>query len=300
MRGADHAELRAFVTVVEHRSFTRAAAHLGMSPSALSQTIRNLEARLQTRLLNRTTRSVAPSEAGERLLARLLPALRDLDAAVEQLSELRGVAAGRLRINTNRFAAVHCLAPLAAPFLKSHPEIQLEIVVDDRLADIVAGGFDAGVRLGEKLERDMVAVKLGGELRMIAVASPAYCAANGVPNSPRDLTHHHCLNSRWPTNGALYRWEFERDGEALEITVNGPLIADDADVLTRAARDGLGIAYLFEQEVAEFVASGDLIPLLQEWSPTFPGLFLYYPSRQHMHPPLRAFLDFAGASGIRR
>jgi DNA-binding transcriptional LysR family regulator len=296
MRGSDIAELRAFAAVCEHRSFTRAAAHLGMSGSALSQVIRRLEERLGTRLLHRTTRSVAPSEAGERLLAGLLPALRDLEAAVLSVAAREGAPSGRLRINSSRLAALHHLAPLIGPFTQSYPEISLDIVIDDTLIDIVAGGFDAGIRLGESLDRDMIAIPLGGPLRLVAVASPDYCARHGRPQTPHDLLEHRGLNTRWPTDGSPYRWEFERNGQELEIAVPGQVISNEAEMLVRAACDGAGIAYVPEPLVAGLIASGKLIHLLADWSPPFPGFHLYYPSRRQMLPALRAFIDFATAA----
>jgi DNA-binding transcriptional LysR family regulator len=296
MRGSDIAELRAFAAVCEHRSFTRAAAHLGMSGSALSQVIRTLEERLGTRLLHRTTRSVAPSEAGERLLAGLLPALRDLEAAVLAVTARDDAPAGRLRINSNRMAALHHVAPLIGPFTQAYPGINLDITVDDTLVDIVAGGFDAGIRLGESLDRDMVAVRLGGPLRLVAVASPDYCARHGQPAEPRDLLRHRGLNTRWPTDGSPYRWEFERDGQELEIAVPGQVITNEAEILVRAACDGAGIAYLLDRQVEPLIASGQLVHLLPDWSPPFPGFYLYYPSRRQMLPALRAFIDFATAA----
>ncbi|MEI5665273.1 LysR family transcriptional regulator [Bosea sp. CCNWLW174] len=295
MRGNDVAELRAFAAVCEHRSFTRAAAHLGMSGSALSQVIRTLEERLGTRLLHRTTRSVAPSEAGERLLTGLLPALRDLEAAVLAVSARDGTPAGRLRINSSRLAALHHIAPLIGPFTRAYPGISLDITVDDTLIDIVADGFDAGIRLGESLDRDMVAIRLGGPLRLMAVASPSYCARHGRPTTPHDLLRHRGLNTRWPTDGSPYRWEFERGGEELEIAVPGQVITNEAEILVQAACDGAGIAYLLDRQVEPFIASGQLIHLLADWSPPFPGFHLYYPSRRQMLPALRAFIDFATA-----
>jgi DNA-binding transcriptional LysR family regulator len=290
MRGSNYAELKAFAAVVEHGSFVRAAAHLGMSPSALSQIIRRLEERLGIRLLNRTTRSVAPSEAGARFLDRLIPAFADLDAAVADIRSLRDTPSGLLRINMTRMAAMHYLAPLIGPFLNSYPDITLDIVVDDKLVDIVASRFDAGIRLGEKVEKDMIAVRISGELRQVAVAAPSYLARFGTPATPHDLRHHRCINFRWPTDFSLYRWEFERDGEALEVAVEGPLIVNEPELVTSAVVDGVGIAYLFTHQVESLIAAGKLVHLLQEWSPAFPGFFLYYPSRRQMPPPLRAFL----------
>lgn len=293
MRGSDFAELRAFAAIVEHGGFARAAAHLGMSASALSQTLRNLETRLGVRLLNRTTRSVAPTEAGAQMLARLLPAMEEIDAAVAQAVARRQNPSGRLRLNVTRVAALHYLAPLIAPFHRQYPDIVLDLSIEERLVDIVAGGFDAGVRLHEKLAKDMVAVKLGGEVRMRVVASPAYLARYGRPLTPEDLRQHRCLNYRWPTNGNLYRWEFERDGVKRDIAVEGPVIVDEPEVLVRAALDGAGIAYLFEQQIATGLADGRLLPLLDAWTLPFPGFYLYYPANRQTPRPLRAFIDFA-------
>jgi DNA-binding transcriptional LysR family regulator len=295
MRPSDYAELRAFAAVVRHGTFTRAAAHLGLSPSALSQTVRNLEERLSTRLLNRTTRSVAPTEAGQRLAERLLPVLDDLDAVMSAAAP-DGAPSGRLRINAHRFAALHIVAPLVGAFLARFPKVALDLVVEDALVDIVAQGYDAGIRLGERLEKDMIAVPLGGDLSSAVVASPGYLAAHGVPRHPRDLARHLCIGMRWPSTGGPYRWEFERGREELRIPVAGPFVCDEPEVRLRAAADGLGLAYVFEHEAAPFLASGQLLRVLEDWTPPFPGCFLYYPSRRHMAPALRAFIDFAKAA----
>ncbi|EJJ27192.1 LysR family transcriptional regulator [Rhizobium sp. CF142] len=294
MRGSDYAELRAFAAVAEHGNFARAAARLGISASALSQTIRTLEERMGIRLLNRTTRSVAPSEAGQRLLSRLLPALADLDQAVADVSALRDTPAGLLRINAPRVAIGHGLAPLIAPFHAAFPDIVMDIIVDDKLSDIVADRFDAGIRLGEMVEKDMVSVKLGGEMRLVVVASPDYIARHGMPDTPRDLRDHSCVVSRWPTDGSLYHWEFERGDEKLEVAVSGPLSTTDNDLMLRAVLDGVGIGYLFDYHVAEHITAGRLVSVLDDWTPPFPGFHLYYPSRRQMPPPLRAFVDFIG------
>ncbi|WP_224243350.1 LysR family transcriptional regulator [Hyalangium gracile] len=291
MRGTEFAELTAFVAVAEHKSFSRAAAHLRISPSALSQTIRQLEERLGARLLNRTTRSVALSEAGERLLARVVPAISELDTAVAQVRELRDTPSGSLRINAPRIAAVQFLAPLLAPFHAAYPDIVLDIAVEDALTDIVAGRFDAGIRLGETVEKDMVTVKIGGEFEMAAVGSPQYFARHGVPRHPRELHAHRCLNWRWNSNGSLYRWEFERDGEELEIAVDGPLIVNDAELFLRGAIDGVGIAYVFDEHARPWIEAGRLQRVLADWAPRFPGFHLYYPSRRQVPATLRAFID---------
>ena len=297
MRGGEFADLRAFAAIVEHGSFARAAAHLGVSPSALSQTIRGLETRLGVRLLNRTTRSVAPSEGGARLLERLLPAMAEFEAAVADVKALRGTPSGLLRINCPRTAAIHVLGPLIGPFLKAYPEITLDIMTEERLVDIVAARFDAGIRLGEKVEQDMVAVKLGGELELMVVGAPDYFARHGKPKTPRDLQAHRCINTRWPTDGSLYRWEFERGPEKLEAAVTGPLIVNEPEIAVQAAVDGMALAYLFRYQVQAQLAAGRLVHVLKDWSPPFPGFYLYYPSRRQMPPALRAFVDFLGRHG---
>lgn len=297
MRGSDYAELRAFVAVADHGSFARAAAQLGLSPSALSQTIKNLEERMGVRLLNRTTRSVAPSQEGERFLANLRPALADLGAAVEDIGQLRGVPSGVLRINATRIAAVQYLAPRIGSFLEAYPDITLDVVAEDRLVDIVAEQFDAGVRLGEMVEKDMIAVKLTGDVEMMVVGSPEYIERCGTPASPRDLRQHSCINFRWPTDLSLYRWEFERGNEKLEAAVTGPLIVNDPDIALPAVLAGAGLAYLFEHQVRALVESGQLIRVLKQWSPPFPGFYLYYPGRRQLSPLLRAFIDFFRHSG---
>jgi DNA-binding transcriptional LysR family regulator len=292
MRGSDYAELKAFAAIVEQAGFARAAAQLGVSPSALSQTLRSLEERLGVRLLNRTTRSVAPTEAGGRLYARLRPVLAELDEALTDVRSLRDRPSGLLRINATRVAAIDFLAPLIAPFLATHPDVVLDLVAEDRLVDVVAGRFDAGVRLGEMVEKDMVAVKLGGDLRLSTVAAPSYLDHFGRPDTPRDLRRHRCINFRWPTDGSLYRWEFERGGEKLEAAVDGPLIVNEPDVAIRAALDGVGIAYLFDHQIRTHMDAGRLVRLLDEWTPPFPGFHLYYPSARQVPPALRAFIDF--------
>ena len=297
MRGSEFADLRSFAAIVEHGSFAKAAAHLGVSPSALSQTIRGLETRLGARLLNRTTRSVAPSEAGSRLLERLLPAMAEFDAAVADVKALSGTVSGLLRINCPRTAAIHVLGPLIGPFLKAYPEVTLDIVAEERLVDIVAQRFDAGIRLGEKVEQDMVAVRLGGDLEMLVVGSPDYFAQAGRPKTPRDLKAHRCINTRWPTDGSLYRWEFERGPEKLEAAVTGSLIVNEPELAVQAAIDGAGLAYLFRYQVQAALAAGRLVQVLKDWTPPFPGFYLYYPGRRQMPPQLRAFVDFVTRQG---
>lgn len=283
-------DLAAFVRVAELRSFRRAAQALGVSPSALSHTLRNIETKLGVRLLHRTTRSVAPTEAGERLLERLRPALDDIDGALAELKDFRDRPAGRLRINTSRSAARFLIAPRLGAFTKAYPEVRVEIVTDDALADIVAAGCDAGVRLDEALQPDMVAVRLGGPQRMVVVGSPDYLDRAGIPREPADLARHACFRMRLPS-GALFPWEFERDGQTLRVDVAGPLIVDDIHVQLRAALDGAGLADVFEAHVRDDIAAGRLRTVLDNWRPPFPGFFLYYPSRRQVSPALRAFID---------
>ncbi|SIR59495.1 LysR family transcriptional regulator [Pseudacidovorax sp. RU35E] len=291
MRGSEFAELQAFAAVVERASFARAAAALGLSPSALSQTIRQLETRLGQRLLNRTTRSVAPTQAGARLYEQLVPLLQSLSAAVAEASA-SGQMGGVLRINTLSMAARQLIAPRLDRFHRAHPTVMLDIVVDDALGDIVAGRFDAGIRVGGRLEKDMVAIRLTPDIRMVAVASPDYVSRHGAPARPQDLHQHACINWRLEAEGRTYRWEFERRRERMEVTVTGPLTTNDAGLGLSAALQGLGIAYAFDQDgVCALLAEGRLVQVLADWSITRPGLFLYHPNRRHMPAPLRAFID---------
>src|SRR5712692_10513701 len=292
MRGAEFAELKAFAAIVERNSFSRAADHLGLSPSALSQTIRQLEARLGVRLLNRTTRSVAPTEAGSRLYDRTAPMMQEMDAAVAEAVAATGRTAGTLRINTLGMAAKKIIAPRLGRFHRAHPDVVLDIVIDDGLSDIVAGRFDAGVRVGERLEKDMIAVRLTPDVTMRALASPEYLARCGEPKTPADLHHHACINWRFPGSGRVYRWKFERKGKRLEMAVEGPLISNHQDVVVEAALQGLGILYAYDDDrVGEAMARGRLKRVLSRWSLTSPGLYLYYSNRRHPQPALRAFID---------
>lgn len=292
------AELQAFSAILDHGSFVRAAAHLGISPSSLSQVIRRLEDRLGTRLLHRTTRSVAPTESGQRLHARLVPLLEGLgEATVVAMSDGQRVA-GRLRLNASRVAAVVHLAPILGDFLARYPDIVVEVVTDDRPIDVIAQGFDAGIRLGECLEQDMIAVRLTGDLVMKLVAAPAYLDAHEPIRRPHDLASHRCLAYRRPSDGSVYRWEFEMDGTSLEIDVSGPVVVDEPAMLTEIALSGVGVAYQFAHQVDDHLAAGRLVQLLPEWTPPFPGFYLYYADRRHVPAPLRALVDFvAGRRG---
>jgi DNA-binding transcriptional LysR family regulator len=292
MRGSDFAELKAFAAVVERASFARAADHLGFSPSALSQTIRQLETRLGVRLLNRTTRSVAPTSAGARLYERIARVIQDLDAAVAEAVEATGRTAGTLRINTLSMAVDKLIAPRLGRFHRAYPQVVLDIVIDNGLSDIVAGRFDAGIRVGERLEQDMIAVRLTRDLEMTAVASPDYLTHHGEPKTPADLHSHLCINWRFPGSGAIHRWGFEKKGKKLEIAVEGALISNHQEIVVEGALQGLGILYAYDDErIDDLIARGQLKRVLAEWSVTLPGLFLYYSNRRLPQPALRAFID---------
>jgi len=292
MRGSEFAELKAFATVVNRASFVRAADHLGLSASALSQTIRNLEARLGVQLLNRTTRSVAPTTAGSRLHARVVPMILEMDAAVAEAVASTGRTAGTLRVNTLGIGAKKIIAPRLGRFHRAHPDVVLDIVIDDGLSDIVAGGFDAGIRVGERLEKDMVAVRLTPDVTMLAVASHDYLARRGEPKTPADLHRHACINWRFPGSGRIYHWQFEKKRKKLEMAVEGPLISNHQDVVLEGALQGLGILYAYDHDrVHDAIAHKRLKRILPDWSLKSPGLFLYYSRRRHVQPSLRAFID---------
>ncbi|MEH3143855.1 MAG: LysR family transcriptional regulator [Methylobacterium frigidaeris] len=290
MNRPDLSDLAAFAAVARHRSFRRAAAELAVSPSALSHALRGLEERVGVRLLNRTTRSVAPTEAGAALLARLVPALDEIARGVEDAAASLGRPVGLLRINAPRTACRLVLMPLVTRFLARHPGIRVEVASDDALTDVVRDGFDAGVRFGERVARDMVAVPLGGPQRFAVVAAPSYLAARGVPAHPDDLAGHACLRQRFP-GGAVFRWEFARGEEERALALDGPLLAGDQDLLLQAAAAGAGLALVFEGLAAPALAEGRLRRVLEPWCPAFPGFVLYHPGRRRMPAPLRAFLD---------
>jgi DNA-binding transcriptional LysR family regulator len=270
--------------VARERSFTRAAAQIGVSTSALSHTIRGLETRLGVRLLTRTTRSVALTQAGERLINAIGPHFDGIEAELAALGALRDKPAGMIRITTGSHAAETILRPAIAKLLPEYSDIQVELNVDAGFIDIVAGRFDAGVRLGETIGQDMVAVRIGPDMRMAAVASPSYFSTRTVPETPQDLAGHNCVNLRFPTRGGLYAWEFEKDGRALNVRVEGQLIVNDIRLALQAARDGLGIAYLPEDFVQPDVNEGQLVRVLEPWCPPFAGYHLYYPSRRQQSP----------------
>ena len=292
MRGAEFAELKAFAAVVERASFARAADHLGLSPSALSQTIRQLETRLGVRLLNRTTRSVATTTAGSRLHERIAPIMLEMDAAVAEAVAATGRTAGTLRINTLGMAAKKIIAPRLGRFHRAHPDVVLDIVIDDGLSDIVASRFDAGIRVGERLDKDMIAVRLTRDVKMLALASPDYLSRRGEPKTPADLHRHACINWRFPGSGRIYRWGFEKKGKKFEMAVEGPLISNHQDVVIEGALQGLGILYAYDNDrVEEAIARRQLKRILVDWSLSSPGLYLYYSNRRHPQPALRAFID---------
>ncbi|MGE8066476.1 LysR family transcriptional regulator [Pseudomonas sp. NPDC089569] len=294
MKAPSAADLSIFLCVANHLNFSRAAVELGVTPSALSHSVRTLENRLGVRLFNRTTRSVGLTEAGERLYERLKPAFRDIDDALEDLNHLRDKPSGNLRITAGRQAAELVVLPLASRFLAAYPDVKLEIVADDGLVDVVSGGFDAGVRFGARLEADMVSLPIGAYLRSVVVGSPAFFARHPAPQQPRDLHGLPCIRHRFPS-GALYRWEFERGGIAQEIEVDGPLTLGDVSLMVDPAVRGVGMAYIFEDMVKAQLADGRLIQVLGDWCPYYPGLHLYYPSRRHVPATLKAFIEFVRA-----
>ncbi|WP_432524919.1 LysR family transcriptional regulator [Serratia sp. BFP-2025] len=273
-------DLIAFLMVARERSFTKAAAQLGVSQSALSHAIRGLEERLALRLLTRTTRSVAPTEAGERLLNSIGPRFAEIESELNALGEMRDRPAGNIRLTAGEHAVDAVLWPVLRTFLVDYPDINVEITVDNSLTDIVAGRFDAGIRLGEQVAKDMIAVRIGPDMRMVAVASPAYFARHGLPTTPQALQNHRCINMRLPTLGGLYAWEFARDGREIKVRVEGQLTFNSLRQRIDAAQLGLGIAFVPEDSVAEALADGCLQMALDEWCPPFPGYYLYYPSRR--------------------
>lgn len=297
MTEANFNDLAAFVAVAEERSFTRAAARLRVTQSALSQTVRGLEARLGIRLLNRTTRSVSPTEAGERLLRTVAPRFREIDAELAALGELRDKPAGMVRLTSTENAAEAVLWPALQKVLPKYPDIKVEIVIDYGLTDIVAEQVDAGVRPGETVAKDMIAVPIGPEMRMAVVGSPAYLAKRPPPRTPHDLTAHDCINLRLPAHRGVYAWEFERNGRELRVRVEGQLVFNTASLILNAAVAGFGLAYLTEQQVQKHLDNGELVRTLANWCPPFSGYHLYYPSRRQ---PSAAFAVLVEALRYRR
>ncbi|MGD0635857.1 MAG: LysR family transcriptional regulator [Beijerinckiaceae bacterium] len=284
-------DLIAFLAVARERSFTRAAAKLGVSQSALSHTIRSLEERLGLRLLTRTTRSVAPTELGERLLSNIGPRFDEIDAELAALKEMREKPAGSIRINTAEHSAKTILWPALARLLPDYPDINVEIVVENGMTDIVAGRYDAGIRLGEQVEKDMVAVRVGPDMRMAVVGAPAYFAKRKKPRTPQELTGHVCINLRLPTLGGVYAWEFEKGGRELKVRVEGQLVLNNLDLKVSAVLAGLGLAYVPADQAAQHIAEGRLVRVLDDWCPPFSGYHLYYPSRRQHTPAFALLVD---------
>jgi DNA-binding transcriptional LysR family regulator len=284
-------DLAVFVAVARHRSFRKAANELGVTPSALSHALRALEETLDVRLLNRSTRSVAPTEAGQRLLARVSPAFRDIEDAFEDLNDFRGSPNGNLRINAARASTEIILLPLVTRFLDAYPGVNVEIVVNNALVDMVSEGFDAGVRFGNVIAQDMIAVPLGGAQRSAYVASPEFFQRHPKPRIPRELNGLPCIRHRFES-GRYYEWEFERDGVEVSVQANGHLTLGEQDLAIQAALDGAGIAFAFEAQVKDLVEQGRLVRVLDDWCPYYPGFYLYYSSRRQLPATLRAFVDF--------
>jgi DNA-binding transcriptional LysR family regulator len=284
-------DLLAFLAVAKARSFTRAAAKLGVSPSALSHTIRGLEERLGMRLLSRTTRSVAPTEAGERLVRTVGPRFEEIDAELAALSELRQKPAGTIRITAGEHPAQAVLWPALAKLLPDYPDIKVEVIVDYGLTDIVAERYDAGIRLGEQVAKDMIAVRIGPDFRMAVVGAPSYFARRPAPKRPQDLTGHDCINIRLPTYGGIYAWEFEKRGRELKVRVEGQLVFNNIALRMNAVLAGLGLSYLPEDQVQTHLADGRLVRVLEDWCPPFSGYHLYYPSRRQPTPAFTLLVD---------
>jgi DNA-binding transcriptional LysR family regulator len=284
-------DLLSYIAVARERSFTKAAAKLGVSQPALSHTVRELEARLGMRLLTRTTRSVAPTEAGERLLRTVGPHFEEIEAELAALTELREKPAGTIRITAGEHAAHTILWPAVGKLVADYPDINVEIVVDHALRDIVAERYDAGVRLGEQVAKDMIAMRIGPDMRMAVVGSPSYLARRRRPKVPQDLPEHACINLRLPTFGGLYAWEFEKDGRELRVRVEGRLVFNDSTLRLNAALAGQGLAYVLEDQARPYIAEGQLIRLLADWCPPFSGYHIYYPSRRQPTPAFALLLN---------
>ncbi|MBB3381739.1 MULTISPECIES: LysR family transcriptional regulator [unclassified Rhizobium] len=286
------ADLVAFTAVARERSFREAARKRGVSASSLSEAVRRLEERLTVRLLNRTTRSVTPTEAGERLMERLTPAMSEISVALDDINSFRDSVGGTLRLNVPLVAAMVVMPDIISRFLKEYPAISVEIVAEDSFIDVVAAGYDAGIRYDERLEKDMIAVPIGPrQQHYITAAAPAYLAANGTPQHPGDILEHRCIRHRF-LSGSVVPWEFERNGETIFITPPMVVATNSIEIERSAAAAGLGIIRTFKEFLAPQIASGELVPILEEWDTAFSGPFLYYASRRHMPAPLRAFVDF--------
>jgi DNA-binding transcriptional LysR family regulator len=291
MKREDVNHLLSFLAVARERSFTKAAAKLGVSQSALSHTLRELETRLGLRLLTRTTRSLSPTEAGERLLLTVGPRFEEIEAELEAISELRDRPAGTIRITATDYAADTILWPKLAKFLREFPDIKVEIIIDYGLTDIVAQRYDAGVRLGGQVAKDMIAVRIGPDMRMAVAGAPSYFANHSPPKKPQDLTEHNCINLRLPTYGGLYAWEFEKGARELKVRVEGQLVFNGTAQMLNAALAGFGLAYVPEDLAQPHVAKGRLKRVLEDWCPPFPGYHLYYPSRRQSSPAFARLIE---------
>jgi DNA-binding transcriptional LysR family regulator len=285
------ADLSAFLTVAREQSFTRAAAQLGVSPSALSHTVRKLEERVGVRLLNRTTRHVSATEAGERLLGTIGPHFDEISAELEALGELREKPAGTIRITAGDHAAETILWPALRKLLPDYPDVIVEVNVETGFTDIVAGRYDAGIRLGEAVAKDMIAVRIGPDMRMVVVGRPAYFEGRRKPRTPQDLAEHRCINYRFPGTGAFYAWEFEKGGREIRVRVEGQLVFNTSTMVCKAVLDGLGLAFLPEDMTIDAVRDGRLVSVLDDWTPPFPGYYLYYPSRRQQSPAFALLVE---------
>ena len=298
LNSQDYNKLRAFIVVAEQLSFSRAADQLGVSPSALSQMVGSLEDQLGMRLLHRTTRNVSLTDIGETLFQRARIAALDMGGAVSQVKQAREKPTGTVRVHTFRSAARKYIDPILKEFTRQYPEIVLDITLDDEVVDIVAARYDVALRIGEVIEKDLVAVRLGPELRQIAVATPDYIQCHGEPAHPRHLVNHSCIRWRWPGRAVPYAWEFFENGAWFSVTVDGPLIFSDKESALTATLKGIGIGFPIEDTVTEYLSTGRLIPLLEAWSAPFPGLFICYPRQRQMAPALRAFIDALRAGAL--
>jgi DNA-binding transcriptional LysR family regulator len=290
MRRDELNDLAAFAVVAEEGSFTRAAARLGMSQPALSHAMKGLEERLKVRLLSRTTRSVSTTEAGDTLLRSLRPALEDIASGLARVGALGGAPSGVIRLTATKNAVTAVIMPVLPAFLDTHPNVRVEMIIDDNLTDIVSSRFDAGIRFGNIVEKEMIAVRVGPDMRRAVVAAPSYFAEKPAPKTPHELSAHSCIAYRLVKAGSLYAWEFEENGRPLEVRVDGPLVFNDTDLMRQAAIAGLGIAYLYEDDAAVDIQAGRLTRILKDWCPQLPGYFLYHPSRRQTPPALAALI----------
>ena len=291
MKREELGDLMALLAVIEEGSFTRAAAVLGTSQSSVSHTVRRLEERLGVRLLTRTTRSVSPTEAGEKLAGTVGPAFAEIQAQLDNLSAYRQRPGGTIRLTSSKFVARSILLPAVERLMATYPDLNIEISIDHRLVDLAAERFDAGVRLGEQVEKDMIAMRIGPDLRMVVAGAPAYLRHRGIPRTPHDLTEHNCINLRMPTLGSLYAWELEKDERSLRVRVDGQFTSDDPDLVLEAAVGGAGLCCLPDDHLAPILDEGRLVQVLQDWCPPFPGYHLYYPSRHQKSAAFDLLLD---------